>query len=354
MTQAPLRVLIADDSPTIRRFLRSLIAEAPDLQVVGEAHDGQEALALAERLQPDIISMDILMPRLDGLAATEQIMHQHPRPIVIVSARIQGDEAANLAFQALKAGALAVLQTPPARSHPEFAARRDQFRTTLRAMARVSVVRRWTQTTPSQAVTRRSVAQTDRPQIIAIGASAGGPVALQEILSALPGDFPVPIAVVQHMADGFIEGMVRWLNDSTPLDIMLAKQGQVLRPGTVTVAGSGAHLMLARSGSSVTVVLNAEPDEGPYQPSVDRLFESAAQFGPQAVGLLLTGMGSDGAAGLLAMRRKGARTLVQDERSCVVYGMPGAAVALDAAEQIVPLSFIASTLLDLTQSVPSP
>jgi len=344
-----LRVLIVDDSATVRRFLSDLVNSTPDMEVVGEARDGGEAVALARQLRPDIISMDIQMPGMDGLAATELLMQQQPLPIVIVSSRLERNETVDLAFLALQAGALAVLKTPPAASHPAYPAARDQFLGTLRAMAAVSVVRRWkTRPLPTPEETLPRAAP---PLVIAIGASAGGPMALHSILGALPADFPVPIAVVQHMAEGFTEGLVRWLDSSSPLRVRLAEEGQIIRPGEVAVAGNAGHLLLRRAGDRVRVHVEAERGPTPYQPSVDRLFASAAaSFGSRAVGILLTGMGEDGARGLLEMRRQGARTIAQDEHTCLVYGMPRAAVDLDAAEHILPLKAIASVLLELARA----
>ncbi len=347
-----LRVLIVDDSPTVRRYLSGLVNSTPDMMVVGEARDGREAVALAARLRPDIISMDIRMPGMDGLAATELLMQQQPLPIVIVSSHLEGNETVDLAFLALQAGALAVLKTPPAASHPDHAAARDQFLGTLRAMAAVSVVRRW-QARPLPPISE-TLPHPAIPRVIAIGASAGGPIALHTILSALPADFPIPIAVVQHMAEGFIEGLVRWLDGSSPLRVRQAEEGQILQPGEVTVAGSATHLVLRRAGDRARVHLEVERGSTPYQPSVDRLFVSVAEhFGAQAVGILLTGMGEDGARGLLQMRQQGARTIAQDEESCLVYGMPRAAVTLGAAEQILPLKAIAPVLLELARTVRS-
>lgn len=356
MRESPLRVLIVDDSSTVRRLLADLIAEVPDMTVVGEARDGQEAISLARRLKPDIVSMDIQMPRLDGLAATRWLMEHAPLPIVIVSGRLQREDV-DLAFLALQAGALAVLQTPPHRNHPDFPARRDQFINTLRTMAGVSLVRRWGQTGPLPAApdTAEPTLPPDEayPLVIAMGASAGGPMALHKILGALPADFPVPVAIVQHISEGFVDGMVRWLDGCTPLHVMQARHGQIVRPGEVVLAGSGAHLTVRQAAQGIQVVLKPEKGNSPYWPSVDVLFESVAEhFGPRAVGVLLSGMGTDGARGLLKMWERGARTLVQDEASCLVYGMPGAAVELGAAEQIVPLNHVAATLLDLLQAVP--
>ncbi|GAB4572171.1 MAG: chemotaxis protein CheB [Anaerolineae bacterium] len=349
MTGKKIRVLVADDSATVRYFLSGLINATPDMEVVGEASNGEEAFALAVQLKPDVISMDINMPRLDGLTATQMLMQEHPCPIVIVSSRIERSEV-DLAFMALQAGALAVLMTPPGHTHPQFAARRDQFLNTLRAMSAVSVVRRW-KTGPFDLPLTTPASEEDTPLVIVMGASAGGPMALHQILGSLPGDFPVPIAIVQHMAEGFIEGMVRWLNSEVALQVITAGHGQILRPGEVAIADSGAHLLLRRSPEGVQVVLDTTRDSNPYFPSVDRLFASAAEaFGRQAVGVLLTGMGEDGAQGLLKLRQSGAHTIIQDRSTCLVYGMPGAAAELGAGEQILPLKHIAPALIELARA----
>ncbi len=348
MSDRKIRVLVVDDSATVRYFLSGLINATPDMTVVGEAADGLQALEAAARLRPDVISMDIRMPRLDGLSATRQLMEDDPRPIVIVSSRLERSEV-DLAFMALQAGALAVLSTPPGPPNPAFAASRDQYLTTLRAMAGVSVVRRW-KTRPLEFHGIPLNGDAAAPLVIVIGASAGGPVALHRLLGDLPADFPVPIAIVQHMAEGFMDGMARWLDAETALHIRVAEDGQLLLPGQVVLAESGAHLLVRRAPEGVRLALDATPTDSPYQPAVNRLFASAAEaFGRQAIGVLLTGMGEDGAQGLLRLRGAGGRTIAQDEASCLVYGMPGAAVALGAAEQILPLKHIGPALIDLAQ-----
>jgi two-component system chemotaxis response regulator CheB len=348
-----VRVLIVDDSATVRRFLSDIISEAGDMQVVGEARDGQEAIVLAARLQPDIISMDIRMPRLDGLAATRLLMQENPLPIVIVSGRLQQpNETADLAFLALQAGALAVLDTPPGRGRPDHEASRDRFLGTLRAMAGVSVVRRWSKTEPLADEAVEPILPPDIPTVIVMGASAGGPVALHRILGEFPADFPIPIAIVQHMAEGFIEGMIRWLDSEIALRVIAAEQNHNVRPGEVVIANGGAHLLLRRAANQVRVLLDPQQGNTPYLPSVDSLFMSVAErFGSQAMGVLLSGMGDDGARGLLKMREAGARTIVQSEDTCLVYGMPGAAVEMGAVEQIVPLKHIAPTIMELVSAV---
>lgn len=357
MAAGEIRVLIAEDSPTVRRHLATMINETPGMRVVGEACDGKEAIALALELKPDVISMDIRMPLLDGLEATRRIMSRQPTPVVVVSGLLESE--VDLSFQALQAGALAVVEKPPDRHDPAFAAKQRQLVTMLAAMARVGVVRRWendpghnavTQLTQEMLPSRRAASRPRvAPEVIAIGASAGGPSALSVILRDLPANFSVPIVVVQHMPDEFVAGLARWLHKATPLRVVVATDHLVLQPGVVHLGPGSAHLTVTRQpdGQLAARLLS---DRGPYryQPSVDVLFESVAQAcGSRAVGLVLTGMGDDGAAGLLAMRQAGALTLAQDEASCTVYGMPGAAVARGAVERVLALSNLASTLLSL-------
>ena len=354
MAAAEIRVLIAEDSPTVRRHLAGMINETPGMRVVGEARDGEEAIILALELRPDVISMDIRMPLLDGLEATRRIMSRQPTPVVVVSGLLERD--VDLSFQALQAGALAVVEKPPDRGDPAFAARRRQLVTTLTAMARVGVVRRWENDPGRNTLTQEMPlprAATNRlrvaREVVAIGASAGGPGALSAIFRDLPADFPVPLAVVQHMPDEFIAGLARWLRKATPLRVVVAADDLVLEPGVVHLGPGSAHLALARRPDGrLAARLLAERGPYRYQPSVDVLFESAAQVcGRGGVGLVLTGMGDDGAAGLLAMRAAGAVTLAQDEASCTVYGMPGAAVARGGVEHVLALSNLATTLVNL-------
>ncbi len=354
MTAGDIRVLIAEDSPTVRRHLTGMINETPGMRVVGEARDGEEAIILALELKPDVISMDIRMPLLDGLEATRRIMSRQPTPVVVVSGLLERD--VDLSFQALQAGALAVVEKPPDRQDPAFAAKHRQLVTTLAAMARVGVVRRWENDPGRNAVTQeapRPRRATNRlrvvPEVIAIGASAGGPGALSAIFRDLPGDFPVPIVVVQHMPDEFVAGLARWLHKATPLRVVVAADNLVLEPGVVHLGPGSTHLTVVRQPDG-RLAARLLPTRGAhrYQPSVDVLFESVAQVcGRSAVGVVLTGMGDDGAAGLLAMRQAGAVTLAQDEASCTVYGMPGAAVARGAVEHVLGLSNLATTLLSL-------
>ena len=350
----PIRVLVVDDSPTVRHYLVTLINETPGLEVVGEARDGDEALAMTAELRPDVISMDIRMPGVDGLEATRRIMNRHPTPVVIVSGLVERE--VDLSFQALQAGALAVVEKPPYRHDPDFSAKQRQMVNTLMAMARVRVVRRW-DSEPGQnggvsetggASGKRHIT-TERlrpkPEIIAIGASAGGPGALATLLHNLPVDFSVPIIITQHIPQEFVYGLARWLGKATALGIRVASENLTLEPGVIHLAPGSAHVIVARQGDKLVTRLIHEKGSYRYQPSVDVLFQSVANIcGSAAVGIVLTGMGDDGAAGLLAMRNAGAHTFAQDEATSTVFGMPQAAIARGAVEHVLALSNLATTL----------
>ncbi len=357
--RSPIRVLLADDSATTRSYLAGLIAAAPGLTLVGEARDGEEAVRLVEALHPDVVSMDIRMPNLDGLEATRQIMASYPTPTVVVSALV--DEDVDLSFKAMEAGALAVLRKPPAHRDPDYSTLQREFITTLKAMAGVTVVRRW-QETPSATKpatgnlsTKYGIADdaepVSKPELIAIGASAGGPSALSNLLAGLPDGFIPPVIIVQHMPDEFLPGLARWLGKHTPLRVCMAESGQILQPATVYLASGGGHLTVARRGRLLIANKLADKLNERYCPSIDVFFASVAEVcGTTGVGIILTGMGDDGAKGLLGIRKAGGRTFAQSEASCTVFGMPGVAIANGAVEQTLTPEQMAQALRRLTEN----
>ena len=347
-TKPPIRVLIVEDSLVARELLVSILQNAPGLQVIGTARNGVEAVHMARRLQPDVIAMDVYMPEMDGLEATRQIMAETPRPIVMVSASYNKNEH-KLSFDALQAGALSILEKPTMDDPPE---RHEFLAQQLRLMSEVKVVRRWHRSRQpggeAQPLTRpHRPAHNGKSKIrlLAIASSTGGPGVLAKILSRLPADFPVPILIVQHIMAGFGEGLTNWLNQLSPLEVRLARQDDEPQPGQVLVAPDNHHMLVSPKGS---VTLNQDPPQNGLRPAANYLFHSAARvYGAAAIGIILTGMGGDGAEGLLALHQTGAHTIAQDKASCVVFGMPAVAIDLGAVEQILPADKIAEAVIAL-------
>ena len=333
-----IHVLVADDSATVREYLIFLLGQDPELQVVGAACNGLEAVEQAERLRPDVILMDVHMPRMNGYEATRQIMGRVPMPIVMVSASLSRDEVA-MTFEALKAGALMVVEKPGGPDHPNHAETARRLVEAVKLMAEVKVVRRWR---PKEQVACPPTVSTGPFRLVAIGASTGGPQAVAEILRGLPRDLEVPILIVQHIAPGFTRGLSEWLGMETRLTVKLAEAGEAIRSGAVYLAPEGSQMGIAREGR---IRLTKEPAEDHFCPSASYLFQSVAEsYGRFAIGILLTGMGRDGAAGLKQLREAGGMTIAQDEESSVIFGMPGEAIRLGAAEYVLSPEQIAGTI----------
>jgi two-component system chemotaxis response regulator CheB len=340
-----IRVLVAEDSAVTREYLVYLLGQDPGLEVVGAARDGQEALDEARRLRPDVILMDVHMPRLNGYEATRRIMEEVPTPIVVVSASFKRDEAA-MTFQALQAGALTVAEKPPGLDHPDHDAMARRLVETVKSMAEVKVVRRWPKRGRPAPPPRPAPPSPRKIRLIAIGASTGGPMALSEILGNLPGDLGVPVLVVQHIARGFAPGLVEWLGKQTPLAVKLAEAGEAARPGVVHLAPDGWQMGVTKD---LRIRLDRAPSDDGFCPSADYLLQSVAEsLGGSAIGVLLTGMGRDGAQGLLRLRQAGGVCIAQDEESSVVFGMPGEAVRTGAAEFVLALEGIARAIRSIT------
>ena len=337
------RVLVVDDSPLIRAMLRDILTAAGDIVVTGEAKNGSEGVTFTELLRPDLVIMDIQMPVMDGLTAIEEIMERVPTPILVLTTSLQ-DRELDLAFAALRRGALDVLQKPAAAvtgTVPPFA---ELLRGKVRLLARVRVIRHTRRNSrPHNGLLPGLPAGRSR-RILAIGASTGGPRAVMSIVKSLPADFAGGVCIVQHMTNGFTGGFAEWLNRESPLRVRLAREGDRLLPGEVLVAPDGLHMAVEQG----RVILCPDPPVNSCRPSIDVLFNSlAADCGEGAVGVLLTGMGKDGAAGLQSIRKSGGATIVQDEESSAVFGMPKAAIALDAAEQVLSLDAIPGAIAAL-------
>jgi two-component system chemotaxis response regulator CheB len=345
------RVLVVEDSAVVRDLIVYILESDPALQVIGTVNNGQDAVVAAQNQRPDVITMDVNMPKLDGFEATRQIMETAPKPIVIVTASYDPKEVA-ISFRAMEAGAVAIIAKPPGIGHPDHAALAQELIKTVKSMAEVKVVRRWGRNRHSpprgadELSTLPEVKGRDHQiRLVAIGTSTGGPMALQALLSALPRHFPVPLVVVQHMAAGFIVGFVEWLSQSTGQIIHVATDGESMLPGHIYVAPDGFQMKIKVRG---IIELTLDGAEYGLYPSVSYLFRSVAQvYGPYATGVLLTGMGRDGAAELKMMRDAGAITFVQDKESSVIHGMPGEAIRLDAATYVLTPERIAGALIAL-------
>jgi two-component system, chemotaxis family, protein-glutamate methylesterase/glutaminase len=343
MRATPIRVLIVDDSITVREYLAYLLGEDPALQVVGSAGDGLEALEQAVHLRPDIIVMDVHMPRLGGFEATRQIMQRVPTPIVMISTAARHDEVA-MTFDAIRAGALTVLEKPVGLDHPDHADMACRLVDTVKLMAQVKVVRRWPAHTPMSAAAS-AVERGRRIRVVAIGASTGGPQVLAELLGAQPRNFPAPIVIVQHITPGFTAGLVQWLGQGTKLAVKLAEATERMLPGTAYLAPDGVQMGVTRDGC---IVLSGESGEDGFRPSASHLFASVAEaYGRSAIGILLTGMGRDGATGLRKLRDAGGLTIAQDKASSVVFGMPAEAIRLGAAQHVLPPEEVVAMLRSL-------
>lgn len=336
--------MIVEDSCTVREFLSSLVNEDPRLQVVAAVASGEEALSEVHRAVPDVISMDIRMPGLNGLETTQRIMTQRPTPIVVVSASVEAEDL-KISMNALRAGALSVIEKPVGRSYRDYAVLAERLCTQLVLMSQVKVVRqRFARELPFCA--KNDAARSPGPlaprpggpfRVMGLAASTGGPSALQQVLSDLGPDFPIPVLLVQHMTASFIEGFVSWLDGLSPLRVTLAQDGELLRRGRAYVAPADQHLVL----HGTTIRLTSDAPISGQRPSATVLFQSLAQsFGPRAIGIVLTGMGDDGAIGLNEVRAAGGYTIAEDESTAVVYGMPGAAARMGAVCELLPLDAI--------------
>jgi two-component system chemotaxis response regulator CheB len=343
-----IKVLIVDDSAVVRDLLKHILTSQGEIVVIGEAKDGQEALEFVARNKPDVITMDINMPRLNGFEATRQIMQKYPVPIVIVTASWDPNDL-NKTWTAMEAGAVAAIEKPRYSTEEDYKNNAKNIVDTVRLMSQVKVVRRWPKR--KVAVTEVSADRTEsrlsvpRYEIVAIGASTGGPPVIKELLETLPENFSAPITIVQHIARNFTAGLVEWLDRSTALKVRVAKNREILEAGTVYVAPDGLQMKVDLSSH---IILTDDPPENGLKPSVSYLFRSVAEiFGKKAVGILLTGMGKDGANELRTLKDKGAITIAQDKETSVIHGMPGEAIKIGGATHIAAPDRIVGLLMRL-------
>jgi two-component system chemotaxis response regulator CheB len=337
---APARkitVLVVDDSRTQRELLLYLLEEAGSFEIVGTAADGIDAVEKTERLRPDIVLMDCQMPRADGFEATRMIMNRCPTPIIMCSSVLSDDEVSHT-FDAIKSGALAFLAKPSA-DREGLALDGRALIQTLRLMSDVKVVGRRTQPAKPRISATARVEKTRRVDLICLAGSTGAPGIIADILSEIGSKLPAPMLIVQHMAAGFVGGFAKWLSTASGIPVKVAEHGVVPLVGEAYLAPDNRHMGINERGH---IVLSDTPPEEGFRPSADYLFRSAARrHGPATIGVLLTGMGRDGAAGLTELRQAGALTIAQDEPTCVVFGMPREAIERGGASLVLPPSGIA-------------
>jgi two-component system chemotaxis response regulator CheB len=336
-----VRVLVVDDSAYVRKVVRQMLSRSPFLEVVGAARDGREALELAEELNPDVVICDLIMPELDGIGFIREQMSRRPVPIVVVSVAA---EAGELVLSALDAGAVDFVQKPTALATDRLLEIAEDLveKVKAAATARPMVPRVAALGAPIRAAASHAF------DIIVIGISTGGPQALKVLIPKLPSTFPVPIAIVLHMPVGYTELYARKLDEQAALSVREAQEGDPVEAGCVYIAPAGRHLLLRRDGTGQVVThLDVRPIDTPYRPSVDALFQSAAEtYGSRVLGVVMTGMGSDGREGAAWIKAKGGTVLTEAEQSCVVYGMPRSIVEAGLSDGAVVLERLADTLLE--------
>jgi two-component system chemotaxis response regulator CheB len=343
----PIRVLVVDDSALMRKLIPAILARDPSIEVVGTAMDGAFALKKIEELRPDVVTLDLEMPRMDGMETLRLIMRRAPLPVILFSTHSK--EGAYSTLKALALGAVDFLAKPTdaAGGHLETIA--DLLIEKIKVAKRAAGRKLPPATVPIDPPDQKKGVRYSLPpnRIIAIGISTGGPNALQFVLSQIPGDFPASILVVQHMPEGFTEMFARRLDECCALDVQEAKSGDLLVAGRVLICPGNRHMMVRRMPRGDMAVLSDGPPVNGHRPSVDVLFHSVAQeFALTAVGVLMTGMGEDGAEGLGAIKASGGMTVAQSEDTCVVSGMPRAAILKGHANKVVPLDSLGSFLVN--------
>jgi two-component system chemotaxis response regulator CheB len=337
-----VRVLIVDDSAFVRKVVRQMLSRSPFLEVVGAARDGEEALELVEELRPDVVTLDLNMPRLDGIGFLREQMKRRPLPVVLLSIASENGEQV---MQALDAGAVDVVQKPTALATERVLEVADDLigKVKAAAMAKVRV--------PSAKVVPPPLAVSSRPlrtDILVIGVSTGGPQALKQLIPLLRADFPVPVAIVLHMPVGFTELFTKSLGEVSRLAVTEARNGETIRPGVALIAPAGYHLTFERRPDGVvTAQLGLRPLGTPHRPAVDVLFRSAAEvYGDRVLAVVLTGMGADGTQGAAWVKAQGGRVLTESEETCVVYGMPRSVVEAGLSDACVPLPDMARAIIE--------
>jgi two-component system, chemotaxis family, protein-glutamate methylesterase/glutaminase len=345
----PIRVLLVEDSQIALVILKRILDSSPQVEVVGTARTGIEALALIPEVQPDVICTDLHMPQMDGLEFTSQVMARYPRPILVISVSVQEDDTQQV-FQLLEAGAVDIFPKPHAGLIADDTVLKQALIHKIQVLSGVKVFTKRQKAAPTRSEIRRPAVSYSLPypKLVVIGASTGGPQSLHEIFANLPSNFPLPIICIQHISFGFLQGFIDWLGKSCRLPIQIAQAGDLPQAGRIYFPPEQQHLELDMKGR---FVYSTAPPVNGHRPSVNVTLESVAKrYGNATIGILLTGMGNDGAAGMQAIAQAGGFTIAQDEATSVVFGMPKEAIALGAVKQVLPIQAIAPTLLTLVRN----
>lgn len=341
-----VRVLVVDDSAYIRKVITEIFSKTAFIKVVGVARDGREALDLAEKLQPDVITLDLIMPDMDGVEFLMSQMARHPIPVVVVSIASEGGD---LVLKALDAGAVDFVQKPTALAIEKIFEIRDELISKVKTAATVPMTKLpiMPPSSPVKVEHQPLMKRLEGVDIVLIGISTGGPQALTSLIPLLPADFPVPLAIVLHMPVGYTEMYARRLNEISLLNVVEARDGDLIQAGTVFVAPAGRHLTFTRKSGSIVAHLDARPFDTLHRPSVDVMFESAAQvYGERVLGIVMTGMGSDGKQGAAWIKSRGGKVYTEAEETCVVYGMPRSVVEAGLSDRSIPLNQMVKAILD--------
>ena len=339
MSGERIRVLVVDDSAFVRKAVERMLGTADDIVVVGFAADGEEGLAKARELRPDVVTLDVKMPRLGGLETLERLMAEQPVPVLLMSTLTQ--EGAEVTLRGLELGAMDFVDKSSVQPMSMLSLA-EELIAKVRALGGARVRAR-----PKAARARaEGVSEAPAAECVVIAASTGGPTALQAVVSGLPAGFPAAVLVVQHIPRGFTRSLAERLDARSAIPVREAHDGEQVVPGTVLIAPAGIHTKLARRRGAIEIALDEEPRDALHRPSADVLMVSAAEaFGPRVVGIVLTGMGSDGAEGLRAIREKGGLTQAESEETCVIYGMPKAAIEAGVVHRVVPIERVAGEIL---------
>ena len=343
---APLRVLVVDDSAFVRKVMTQMLRRSPDLEVVGTARDGEEALELVEELRPDVVTLDLVMPRMNGVEFLREQRRRQPIPVVICSI---AHESGEMALEALEAGAVELVQKPTALATDRVYEIAEELVRKVRAAGAAAIHHVPTELLAPLAVTVETNGRRPRRcDVVVLGISTGGPQALRQLVPRLPADLPVGLAVVLHMPVGYTEMYAQRLDAIAALEVREAREGDELRAGRVLLAPAGRHLTFRRIDGSVVAHLDDRPSDTQHRPAVDVLFRSAADtFGARVLGVVMTGMGTDGLLGSAHIKAQGGRILTEAESSCVVYGMPRAVAEASLSDRVAGLDEMAGAIVEM-------